>query len=153
MRGSVDAFQRLEPVDVALEAGNDLVFFFAVLDQVLLVPLDRVFGLVDGVDEIIMHRDRRVELFKAQARVTELYLRNQRLRMDQMRSEAGQYLPYSDAPGAAPIPDDLVADMRDTQATIERHEQNLDRYRQQEQQIIDEFDRNIERFRALTAPD
>ena len=57
------------------------------------------------------------------------------------------------SPGAAPIPDDLVADMRDTQATIERHEQNLDRYRQQEQQIVDEFDRNIERFRALTAPD
>lgn len=105
------------------------------------------------VGEMLMHRDRRVELVKAQAHVTELYLRNQRLRMDQMRREAGQYLPYSDVPGAAPIPDDLVADMRDTQATIERHEQNLDRYRQQEQQIVDEFDRNIERFRALTAPD
>ena len=29
-----------------------------------------------NVDEIVMHRDRRVELFQAQSRVTELYLRN-----------------------------------------------------------------------------
>ena len=105
------------------------------------------------VGEILMHRDRRVALVNAQAHVTEVYLRNQRLRLEQMRREAGQYLPYSDAPGAAPVPDDLAADIRETEATIERHERNLDRYRQQEQQIIDEFDRNVERFRALTAPD
>jgi hypothetical protein len=29
-----------------------------------------------SVEEIVMHRDRRIELFQAQARVTELYLRN-----------------------------------------------------------------------------
>ena len=35
-----------------------------------------------SVDEIIMHRDRRVELFQAQARVTELYLKNLQGRLD-----------------------------------------------------------------------
>jgi len=29
-----------------------------------------------NIEEILMHRDRRIELFQAQTRVTELYLRN-----------------------------------------------------------------------------
>ena len=33
------------------------------------------------IEEILMHRDRRVELFKAQSRVTELYLHNLELRL------------------------------------------------------------------------
>ena len=44
-----------------------------------------------SVDEIIMHRDRRVELFQAQSRVTELYLRNLQRRLDNLRSEASRF--------------------------------------------------------------
>ena len=48
------------------------------------------------IDEIVMHRDRRVELFQAQARVTELYLRNLQRRLDSLREEASKFRPYSD---------------------------------------------------------
>lgn len=53
-----------------------------------------------SIDEIIMHRDRRVELFQAQARVTELYLRNLQRRLESLQQEALQFLPYSEAPDA-----------------------------------------------------
>ena len=44
-----------------------------------------------SVDEIIMHRDRRVELFKAQSRVTELYLRNLQRELSKLEREASRY--------------------------------------------------------------
>ena len=40
------------------------------------------------IDEILMHRDRRVELFQAQARVTESYLKNLERRMVSLADEA-----------------------------------------------------------------
>jgi hypothetical protein len=56
-----------------------------------------------SVDEIIMHRDRRVELFQAQSRVTELYLRNLDRRLQGLREEASRYKPYSTDPDAPMI--------------------------------------------------
>ena len=56
-----------------------------------------------SVAEIEMHRDRRVELFQAQARVTELYLRNLRHRLNQLQNEAGRFKPYSSDPAAPGI--------------------------------------------------
>ena len=102
-----------------------------------------------SVDEIIMHRDRRVELFQAQSRVTELYLRNLQRRLDNLRSEASRYRPYSDDDDAPMIDDNLAADLRRTKETIERHERNLEKYKVDEQEIIERFDGDIERFKAL----
>ena len=52
-----------------------------------------------NVGEIEMHRDRRVELFQAQSRVTELYLRNLDRRLQQLKKESQRYRPYSSDPG------------------------------------------------------
>ena len=41
-----------------------------------------------SIEEILMHRDRRVELFQAQTRVTELYLRNLQRRLDGLMARA-----------------------------------------------------------------
>jgi len=101
------------------------------------------------VDEILMHRDRRVELFRAQARVTELYLRNLQRRMDSLRDEASQFRPYNDDPEAPMIDPDLADDMASTKATIERHEQNLKQFRADEQSIVARFDGDIDRFKKL----
>ncbi|MDH3428566.1 MAG: DUF4124 domain-containing protein [Gammaproteobacteria bacterium] len=101
------------------------------------------------VNEIEMHRDRRVELFQAQARVTELYLRNLRRRLDQLRSDAGRFKPYNSDPGAPTIDPTLVEDINDTEAAIARHESNLKKYRQDEQQIKERFQIDINRFMAL----
>lgn len=102
-----------------------------------------------SVDEIIMHRDRRVELFQAQARVTELYLKNLQGRLDLLETEASRYRPYSSDPDAPMIEPDLANDLAATRETIERHEENLRRFRQDEQSIVARFDGDIDRFRQL----
>ena len=106
-----------------------------------------------SVDEILMHRDRRVELFQAQSRVTELYLRNLQRRLDKLRNEASAFSPYSDDPDAPMINDELAADLRVTRDTIARHQENLERFRADEQEIIARFDGDITRFKSLKGMD
>jgi hypothetical protein len=103
-----------------------------------------------SVDEIIMHRDRRVELFRAQAKVTELYLRTMMRRMAVLREEASKYRPYSDDPDAEMIDPELAEDILVTKATIKRHQANLARFREDEQSIVARFDGDIDRFKSLT---
>lgn len=102
-----------------------------------------------SVDEILMHRDRRVELFQAQARVTELYLRNLQRRMESLQTEAAGFRPYSDDPDAPMIDPDLAQEIATTKDTVARHEQNLERFRQDEQTIVARFDGDIDRFKTL----
>ena len=101
------------------------------------------------VEEILMHRDRRIELFQAQSRVTELYLSNLETRLANLRSDASKYQPYSDDPDAPMIPEALAADLRQTKETIDRHRRNLKKFRTDEQQIIERFDGDISRFKTL----
>ncbi len=102
-----------------------------------------------SVEEIVMHRDRRVELFKAQSRVTELYLRNLERRLEKLMVEAGRFQPYSDNPDAPMIDPDLIEDIEFTKETIERHESNLEKFQEDEQTIIERFDGDIRRFEEL----
>ena len=102
-----------------------------------------------SVDEIIMHRDRRVELFQAQARVTELYLRNLKRRLESLQALAANFRPYSSDPDAEMIDPGLSADINDTKQTIARHEQNLMRFRQDEEEMQQRFAGDITRFKEL----
>lgn len=102
-----------------------------------------------SVDEILLHRDRRVELFQAQARVTELYLSNLKRRLDKLETEASKYRPYSQNPNAPMIDPDLTADIQSTKETIARHEANLRKFQQDEQNIVARFDGDINRFKKL----
>jgi hypothetical protein len=101
------------------------------------------------IDEIVMHRDRRVELFQAQARVTELYLKNLQRRMENLRNEASKFRPYSDDPEAPMIDPDLADDIQTTKETIARHEENLRKFEEDEQSIVARFDGDIDRFKKL----
>lgn len=102
-----------------------------------------------SVDEIELHRDRRVELFQAQTRVTELYLSNLRRRLESLLKEASMYRPYSDDPDAATIDPDLVGDISVTEDTIQRHQANLERFQQDAQNVVERFDGDINRFKKL----
>ena len=102
-----------------------------------------------SVDEIILHRDRRVELFQAQSRVTELYLRNMIHRMTALREEAFMYQPYSANPDAEMIDPELAEDILVTKATIKHHQANLARFRAGEQNIVARFAGDINRFKSL----
>jgi hypothetical protein len=102
-----------------------------------------------SVDEIEMHRDRRVELFQAQSRVTELYLRNLATRLQKLRDNASRYQPYNTDSNAPMIDDRLAEDLRRTKDTISRHERNLMKYESDEKLIIERFDGDIARFKIL----
>jgi hypothetical protein len=101
------------------------------------------------IDEILMHRDRRIELFEAQARVTELYLRNLERRMSVLKEEASGFQPYSEDPDAEMISADLADDIASTIVTITRHEANLQRFQNDQQGIVARFDGDINRFKKL----
>jgi len=105
------------------------------------------------VEEILMHRDRRVELFQAQSRVTELYLSNLARRLDELRADSANYKPYSENADAPMIPENLAKHLRQTKETIDRHERNLKKYQSDEQQIIARFAGDISRFKTLKGID
>jgi len=102
-----------------------------------------------SVDEIRMHRDRRVELFQAQSRVTELFLSNLEGRLQKLEREASRYSPYSNDPDAMMIDPDLMDDISDTKSTITRHESNLEKFQADELTIVARFQGDINRFKTL----
>ncbi len=102
-----------------------------------------------SVDEILMHRDRRVELFKAQSKVTELFLTNLASRLLKLEREASRYQPYSADSDAELVDPDLVNEINQTKNTIERHEANLQKFQSDEQLIVARFDGDISRFKTL----
>jgi hypothetical protein len=102
-----------------------------------------------SIDEIVMHRDRRIELFQAQAKVTELYLRNIKRRLDDLMTMGSAFAPYSEDPDAEMIDPELADNITDTRDTIERHEANLDRFHTDEELIASRFDGDIVRFKTL----
>lgn len=106
-----------------------------------------------SVEEIQMHRDRRVELFQAQSRVTELYLRNLERQLQKLERQASRFQPYTSDPDAELIDQSLVDEIDETKATIERHESNLLRFQADEQTIIARFEGDINRFKALKGID
>ena len=101
------------------------------------------------VEEIEMHRDRRIELFQAQSRVTELYLKNLERRLVGLRSDASRFRPYSEDPNAPLVDEGLARDLRKTKDTIDKHRRNLQKYETDERQIIESFDGDIARFKRL----
>ena len=108
-----------------------------------------LLGTYLSVREIEDHRDRRIELFVAQSRVTELYLRNLERRLKKLEQEASHYSPYSPDPEAPMIDPELVADIKDTEGTIDRHRDNLRKYELDVEDIRRRFAIDIERFREL----
>lgn len=101
------------------------------------------------IEEIMLHRDRRVELWQAQARVTELYLRNLERRLEMLKKRSRNFSPYSDDEDAPMIGSDLLADLQETEATIVKHMANLENYKEEEEQIRARFEGDIERFKHL----
>ena len=102
-----------------------------------------------NVNEIEMHRDRRVELFQAQSRVTELYLRNLDRRLQQLKAESKQYRPFNSDPSAPMVEPKLMREIEETESTIARHQKNLEKYQKDEAEIIQRFNGDIYRFKSL----
>ncbi len=115
-------------------------------DQALLVTYQ-------SVEEIEMHRDRRIQLFQAQARVTEEFLASQRRELETMRRQAARFKPHNSDPDAPDISPKLAAEIKETEALIARHEDNLRAYKEKEAKIVRQFEGDISRFRQLKGLD
>jgi len=102
-----------------------------------------------NVHEIEMHRDRRIELYEAQSRVTELYLNNLKVRLQKLEQEASHYMPYSPDPEAPQIDTELLEEIDETETTIARHQQNLARFESDVEEIRRRFQSDIRRFQEL----
>ena len=86
---------------------------------------------------------------QAQSRVTELYLRNLDRRLLQLKEESKKFRPYSSDPSAPMVEPKLIREIQETESTIARHQKNLEKYQQDEADIIQRFDGDIHRFRDL----
>jgi len=102
-----------------------------------------------SVTEIEALRDRRLELLEAQIKVTEQYLNNLRKRLLSLQQEASDYKPYSDAPDAPEIPENLALDISRTGASIGLYEQTLTGTRNEQDSLRAAFAKDIERFNEL----
>ena len=102
-----------------------------------------------SVEEIELHRDRRIELLQAQNQVTDLYLRNLARRLEWLVADAGKFQPYSADPEAPMIPAELNQDIDDTRGRIERYKKLREQNDEQAERIRQRFELDINRFRSL----
>ena len=103
------------------------------------------------VGEIERHRDRRVELLEAQARVTELYLTNLRKRLVSLLDEASQFKPYTVDPDAPMIRPALADDIKQTKDRIVAYEERLAAHRRAADDLREDFRVAIARYTELTS--
>ena len=127
-----------------VDVGRHAVIRRAIIDKRVVIPLGMQVGVDPDAD-----RDRRVELFQAQSRVTELYLRNLERRLQKLRDEASSYQPYSEDTNAPMIDEGLAAELQKTRETINRHQRNLQKFETDERLIVERFDGDIARFKRL----
>lgn len=103
-------------------------------------------------EEIELLRDRRILAIEARIGLTRHYLDNLRARWDELEAEASQYnFPYQPDSELPPLPEDLAQDIVFTENAMAEHMVTLRDLRTQQAGIRNEFQQDIERFRALKA--
>lgn len=104
-----------------------------------------------SIGEIERHRDRRVELLEAQAKVTELYLTNLRKRLVSLLDEASDFKPYTVDPDAPMIRPALADDIKRTKDGILMYEERLATHRRAADDLRQDFQVAINRYTELTS--
>lgn len=100
-------------------------------------------------DDIVKLRDRRLELLDAQIKVFEIYLSNLHKRLDGLLKNADRFAPRNESDDAPPMPHNLALDIERTKSSIEMYEKRLKENKANQQEIREEFQRDIDRFREL----
>ncbi len=94
-------------------------------------------------------RDTRLDLLGGQVKVTTLYLGTLNDKLEKLHTQAQFFKPYSNNTGAAPMPDQLAADLVRTMNEIRTQERNLDRKRKEEVTLREQFAADLTRYREL----
>lgn len=100
-----------------------------------------------SVEDIENLRDRRLELMESQIKVTEQYLGNLRKRLGDLQREAERFA--DSAAAGAGLPPELALDISRTTASISLYEENLNRTREEQDELHAAFSADITRFIEL----
>lgn len=102
-----------------------------------------------SVDDIERLRDQRIELLVAQSRVTEQTIANMRERQSRLESQVARFKPYTDKPGAPPVPDHLAEEMVNTVNSLRVYRESLEKNRSEQAEVKTTFGADIKRFKEL----
>ncbi len=102
-----------------------------------------------SVTEIESVRDARIDQINGQISASEQYIASLTTRVDGLKQRSMGYAPYNTKPGARRMPDDLAEEM--VRALSELRTQNgaLSQRRHELQNVVDQFDADIKRFKEL----
>ena len=101
--------------------------------------------------EIERLRDERLEQIAGQIKASSSYIDSLGLRLAALEQRAMSFEPYSSAPNAARMPDELAVDLVHTVNESRLQRAALDTKRQTQDQMRVQFDEDLQRYRELTS--
>jgi hypothetical protein len=104
-----------------------------------------------SVQELEVLRDARLDLVDAQLTIQEQSLSNLRAQRAQIERLAARYAPINAKPDAAPLPEEVEADLARSSSDIQTQEANLVRRREERESIRQTFEADIKRYQELRA--
>lgn len=102
-----------------------------------------------SVEDIERLRDQRLDMLVAQHRATEQTIANMRERQSRLESQVARFKPYSQRPGAPPLPDHLAEEMVNTVNNLRVYEESLAKNRAEQDEVKSSFSADIKRFKEL----
>ncbi|MEX2148762.1 MAG: DUF4124 domain-containing protein [Steroidobacteraceae bacterium] len=104
-----------------------------------------------SVEELEVLRDNRLELVDSQLTIQEQSLANLRAQHALIRKQTARYAPVNTKPDAAPVPPELANDLKRAASDIVTQEANLQKRRDERENIRTTFEADIKRFGELRA--
>jgi hypothetical protein len=104
-----------------------------------------------SVEELEVLRDNRLEVVDSQLTIQEQSLANLRAQHARIKKQAARYAPVNTKPDAAPLPAELANDLKRAANDIATQEDNLQKRRDERENIRLTFEADIKRFAELRA--
>lgn len=104
-----------------------------------------------STSEIEQLRDERLDQIDGQIKASASYIDSLTLRLAALEERAQHFAPYSSAPGAQRMPDDLAEDLVHTSNEARQQRSALEAKRQAQSDLRVQFAADIERYRELTS--
>jgi hypothetical protein len=104
-----------------------------------------------SVKEIENVRDTRLEQIGAQVSAAEAYITSLTTRVEGLKQRASIFAPYNTRPGARRMPDDLAEEMVRALSELRTQNAQLSARRAEMQNVTNQFDADIKRFKELRA--
>ena len=136
----------ITPEEAAAKAAEDK----AARDEQKRKLRDRVLlQTYQSTKELETLRDNRLDLVDAQLTIQEQSLSNLRAQRKQVERQAKRFAPMNQEAGAPPMPDEVIADLERSANDIQTQEANLERRRQERENIRLTFEADIKRYEEL----